>query len=110
MRPSEARPAPAAAPQRPSKVHVGSSAVFSPESFGFWFVQWRLAEIAQGGQRRVCDVHYSSLLPLLPLRKMLRQKIRQHLDAGGARAAGRRHQMHRTLGLLPVKPKTKTLR
>ena len=33
---------------------------------------------------------------------MLRQKIRQHLDAGGARAAGRRHQMHRAFGLLPA--------
>ena len=40
--------------------------------------------------------------PLLSLGKMPGEKIRQHLDAGGARAAGRHHQMHRALGLLPV--------
>src|SRR5689334_5275585 len=39
---------------------------------------------------------------LLPLRKLLRQKLRQHLDAGGPRAAGRRHQMHRAFRLLPA--------
>ena len=33
---------------------------------------------------------------------MLRQEIREHLDAGGARAAGRRHQMQRTFRLLPA--------
>src|SRR5437588_7729012 len=38
----------------------------------------------------------------LPLREMLRQKIRQHLDACRARAARWRHQMHRALDLLPA--------
>lgn len=41
-------------------------------------------------------------LPLPRFRKMLRQKIRQHLDAGGARAAGRGDEMHRALGLMPA--------
>ena len=39
---------------------------------------------------------------LLSLGKVLGQELRQHLDAGGARAAGRRHQMHRAFRLLPA--------
>src|SRR6478752_1906908 len=38
----------------------------------------------------------------LPLCKMLRQEIRQRLDARGTRTAGRRYQMHRALGLFPT--------
>ena len=33
---------------------------------------------------------------------MLQQKIRQHLDTGGTRAAGRGDEMHGALGLLPA--------
>ena len=39
---------------------------------------------------------------LLPLGKLRRQKLRQHLDAGRARAAGRHHQMHSAFRLLPA--------
>src|SRR3954453_6187460 len=41
-------------------------------------------------------------LPPPSLTQMLRQKIRQRLDAGGARAAGWGDEMHRPFGLLPV--------
>src|SRR5258708_4827208 len=46
-------------------------------------------------QRRVASL-------LLPLGKMSDQKLGEHLDAGGTRAAGRRHQMHRALRLRPA--------
>ena len=44
----------------------------------------------------------TELFPLPSLGKMRRQKLHQHFDPRGARAAGRHHQMHRAFGLLPA--------
>src|SRR3954470_3791240 len=117
---SGARPAPAAAWRPPSEAHGGPSAVF------WWDVVWRWAlPIAPNhgvgkGALRACQPfilrtspesraqrytwcrRHSPLPSLLRACKMRRQKIRQRLDTRGARATGRRQQMHRALGLFPV--------
>src|SRR6266704_5617261 len=38
----------------------------------------------------------------LSLRELARQELREHLDAGGTRAAGRGDEMHRAFRLLPA--------
>src|SRR6185437_14415266 len=43
-----------------------------------------------------------ALSPPPPLRELVRQKLRQHFDARGAWAAGRRDEMHGAFRLLPA--------
>src|SRR6185312_1798155 len=58
-----------------------------------------------GGHASLCPPYKETitlLRLLLPLRELAREIIGEHLDARGARAAGRGDEMHRAFGLLPA--------
>src|SRR5947209_20449374 len=95
-----ARLAPAAALRRPAEVHVGSLVV--PQRTFFALLNASVAETSGTGKARGTRDTRAVWLALAALRKMPGQEIRQHLDAGGARAAGRGHQMHRAFFLFPA--------